>query len=309
MIKGSSSSSGWVPGRPRRHSVACISPAGLHRMAYQEWGDPSNPNVVICVHGLTRVGDDFATLAQALESDFRVVCPDVVGRGRSDWLKNPMLYGVPQYASDMVTLLARLNVQRARWVGTSMGGLVGMTLAALEGSPITHLVLNDVGAVLSGKALSRIASYVGVSTEFAGREQAHAALRAIFSGFGPHSDAQWKTLLDAMLVPIDDAGRVRLHYDPAIAVPFQQTYAQAGAAGAPPADLDLWPIYEAIRCPTLILRGVQSDLLTSAVMAEMCGRGPHAKAVEFSGIGHAPTLMHEDQIRVVTEFLRTESSH
>lgn len=281
-------------------------------MAYQEWGDPDNPNVVVCVHGLTRISDDFAWLARALESDFRVVCPDVVGRGRSSWLKNPMLYGVPQYTSDMVTLLARLDVQQVRWVGTSMGGLIGMSLAALEGSPITHLVLNDVGAKLSGAALARIASYVGVATEFHDRLQAHAALRNIFAGFGPHSDAQWAELLDSVLVPVadpqGDSQRVRLHYDPAIAVPFRQTYAQAQAAGTAPADLDLWPLYDAIRCPTLILRGAQSDLLTSAVMNEMCHRGPRARAVEFHGIGHAPTLMHDDQIKAVTDFLRTETA-
>lgn len=298
MIKGS----GLSAGQSRQGSVNCISPAGLHRMAYQEWGDPENTDVVVCVHGLTRVGDDFQDLARALSDRFRVVCPDVVGRGRSSWLKNPMLYAVPQYASDMVTLIARLNVDRVKWVGTSMGGLIGMSLAALDQSPVERLVLNDVGAVLSGAALGRIAAYVGLKTEFDSRQQAHAFLREVFAGFGPHSDAQWKKLLDPGLVDLAD-GRVRLHYDPAIAEPFRQTYGAQALQGNAPQDLSLWPIYDPIRCPTLLLRGAESDLLTHDVMQEMAQRGPRPKLVEFPGIGHAPTLMDEEQIKIVREFL------
>ncbi len=298
MIKGS----GLAADQPRQGSVNCISPAGLHRMAYQEWGDPDNTDVVVCVHGLTRVSDDFQDLARVLSDRFRVVCPDVVGRGRSSWLKNPMLYAVPQYVSDMVTLIARLNVDRVKWVGTSMGGLIGMSLAALEQSPIERLVLNDVGAVLSGVALGRIAAYVGVNTEFASRQQAHAALRVLFASFGPHSDAQWKKLLDPGLVDLAD-GQVRLHYDPAIAEPFRQTYGAQVLQGKPPPDLSLWPIYDLIRCPTLLLRGAESDLLTHEVMQEMAQRGPRPQVMEFPGIGHAPTLMNEIQINVVRDFL------
>lgn len=298
MIKGS----GIAADQPRQGSVNCISPAGLHRMAYQEWGDPDNTDVVICVHGLTRVSDDFQVLARALADRFRVVCPDVVGRGRSSWLKNPMLYVVPQYASDMVTLIARLNVDRVKWVGTSMGGLIGMSLAALDQSPIERLVLNDVGAVLNGAALGRIAKYVGLKTEFASRLQAHDFLREIFTGFGPMTDAQWKQLLDPGLVDFAD-GRVRMHYDPAIAEPFRQTYSPQALQGKEPQDLSLWPMYDPIRCPTLLLRGVESDLLTHAVTQEMLGRGPRPQLVEFPGIGHAPTLMDDQQIKIVRNFL------
>ena len=298
MIKGS----GLAADQPRQGSVNCLSPAGLHRMAYQEWGDPDNTDVVVCVHGLTRVSDDFQDLARALSDRFRVVCPDVVGRGRSSWLKNPMLYAVPQYASDMVTLIARLNVDRVKWVGTSMGGLIGMSLAAFEQSPIERLVLNDVGAVLSGAALGRIAAYVGVNTEFASRQQAHASLRKLFESFGPHSDAQWAKLLDPGLVDLAD-GQVRLHYDPAIAEPFRQTSGAQALHGKPPPDLSLWPIYDLIRCPTLLLRGAESDLLSHQVMQEMAQRGPRPQVVEFPGIGHAPTLMKDDQIKTVRDFL------
>lgn len=298
MIKGSAQTAD----QPRRGSVTCISTAGLHRMAYQEWGDPQNTDVVICVHGLTRISEDFQDLARGISDRFRVVCPDVVGRGRSSWLRNPMLYGVPQYVSDMVTLIARLNVDQVKWVGTSMGGLIGMSLAALEHTPVERLVLNDVGAVLGGAALGRIATYVGLKTEFDSYDQAYGTCRAIFSGFGPHSESQWKQLIDSVLVDLPD-GRVRVHYDPAIAEPFRQAYGAQTAAGKPPDDLNLWPIYDAVRCPTLLMRGAESDLLTREIAHQMSARGPAAQLVELPGVGHAPTLMHDDQISVVRNFL------
>ena len=308
MIKGSEDApAGTVAAvQPRQHSVVCASTSGLHRMAYREWGDPENPRVVICVHGLTRRSDDFNWLARALAADYRVVCPDVVGRGRSDWLRDPMLYGIPQYTSDMVTLIARLNVPTVRWVGTSMGGLIGMSLAALPDTPVQQQVLNDVGAVLGGEALARIAAYVGVETEFPNRAVAHAMLRRIFSGFGEHSPEDWEALCDCMLVSDPSTGRLRLHYDPQIAAPFRSAYGSAASSGAsaltPPADIDLWSIYDAISCPTLVIRGVQSDLLPESVMQEMTRRGPKASAVQFAGVGHAPTLIQHDQITAVRDF-------
>ncbi len=288
---------------PRVSSVLCASPSGLHRVAYQEWGDPENPRVVVCVHGLTRLSDDFHELAAALKDDYRVVAPDIVGRGRSGWLKDPMAYGVPQYVSDMVTLLARLNVSKVDWIGTSMGGLIGMSLAALEHSPIRRLVLNDVGAKLSGDALGRIAAYVGQKTEYANRALAHAQLRILYQGFGPHSDVQWERLIDAGLVSLPDSDRVRVHYDPAIGAPFREHYGKAMAAGEPPADLELWHLYDRVACPTMVIRGAESDLLTTDIFSEMSRRGPRASLVEFAGVGHAPTLMHTDQIAAIQAFL------
>jgi pimeloyl-ACP methyl ester carboxylesterase len=298
-----------VSALPRVSTVLCASPVGLHRVAYQEWGDPDNPRVVVCVHGLTRLGDDFLDLALALKKDFRVVAPDIVGRGRSSWLKDPMLYGLPQYVSDMVSLIARLNVAQVDWVGTSMGGLIGMTLAALDQSPIRRLVLNDVGASLSGEALGRISSYVGQHIEFESRQAAHQQCRKLYSGFGPHSDQQWSRLMDAGLLPVPNTDRVRVHYDPAIAAPFRHAYgtqgtqSTQGADNAPPADLSLWHVYDAIRAPTMVIRGALSDLLTADVLAEMGRRGPKAKTIEIAGVGHAPTLMQDDQIALVMEFL------
>lgn len=280
-------------------------------MAYQEWGDPQNPDVVVCVHGLTRTSEDFLVIAQALSGQYRVIAPDVVGRGRSGRLKDPMHYGVPQYASDMVALIARLNVPKVKWIGTSMGGLIGMALAAMQHSPIERLVLNDVGAVLSGQALQRIAQYVGEAIEFENREQAHGVLKKIYAGFGPHSDDQWSALLDSVLLPVEGSSKLRLHYDPGIAAPFKSTYLAASAApdAAPSVDqsavpdLQLWPLYDAITCPTLLIRGRESDLVSLEVFEEMQRRGPKAKGLQFAGVGHAPTLMHADQITPIQEFL------
>lgn len=288
---------------PRLLSVGCISPAGLHRMAYQEWGDPDNPHVVICVHGLTRVSSDFGVLAESLRHQRRVICPDVVGRGRSSWLKNPLSYGVPQYVSDMITLIARARVAKVQWVGTSMGGLIGMTLASLPDSPVSRLVLNDVGAALNGQALARIGTYVGFNMEFKSRAEAHVQLRKIFAGFGEHSEAEWEHLLDTVIVH-DQANQCwRVHYDPAIAAPFRAAVVNPPSVDQPPPDLELWATYDAIRCPTLVLRGKESDLLSAQTVREMATRGPKATFVEFERVGHAPTLMHTDQINAVTNFL------
>jgi pimeloyl-ACP methyl ester carboxylesterase len=302
------SASSELSARSRWSQLMCISPSGLHRMAYQEWGDSQNPNVVVCVHGLTRTSEDFLALAQALRNDYRVIAPDVVGRGRSGRLKDPMHYGVPQYVSDMVALIARLNVTKVKWIGTSMGGLIGMALAPLQDSPIERLVLNDVGAVLSGQALQRIGQYVGEVIEFESREQAHAVLRRIYAGFGPHSDDQWARLLDSVLLPIEGSSKLKLHYDPGIAAPFKAAYvtSQSGQSqGQNTAqDLDLWTLYDAIACPTLLIRGKESDLVPSEVFEEMQRRGPRAKGLEVTGVGHAPTLMNAEQIAPIMEFLR-----
>jgi pimeloyl-ACP methyl ester carboxylesterase len=274
--------------------VQCASPRGLHRMAYLEWGDPRNRDVLVCVHGLTRSSRDFDELARTLCSQFRVVCPDVAGRGDSERLADARLYGVPQYVSDMVTLIARLDVEAVRWVGTSLGGLIGMALAAQAHSPVARLVLNEAGPVVSRASLERIAGYVGTKMHFQSLEEAEAYIRDISAPFGPHSDAQWRFLTETWLRPNDD-GTWRAHYDPAIADTFRATL--------PDKDLELWPAYDAIRCPTLVLRGEHSDLLSRATTAQMSARGPKARVVEIPGVGHAPTLMHPDQIALVRDFL------
>ena len=286
----------------RQQSVRCLSAAGFHRMSFVEWGDPANPRVVICVHDLTRCARDFDDLALALSADYRVVCPDVVGRGTSDWLSDKALYGVPQYCADMTCLLAQVEgraaIETLHWVGTSMGGLIGMAMAAQRGTPIQRLVLNDVGPVVTAASIQRIGEYVGKAPSFESVAQAEAFVRAVSASFGPHSDEQWRHLT-AHVVRTRDDGRVKFRYDPGIA----QTFAQTAAAMAGK-DIEMWPIFDAIACPTLVLRGADSDLLTRETVAAMTARGPRAEVAEIAGVGHAPTLMHAGQIGIVRDFLR-----
>jgi pimeloyl-ACP methyl ester carboxylesterase len=288
---------------PRLHHVQCLDTRGLHRMAYWEWGDAANPKVLVCVHGLSRQGRDFDTLARALCAEYRVVCPDVVGRGRSDRLVDPAGYQIPAYVADMVALLARLDAATVHWVGTSMGGLIGMGLASLAGSPIERLVLNDVGPTIRPEAIARIGSYLGLPMRWKTVEAAADYLQSISAGFGPHSREAWLALSRPMLVEAtDDAGApdgFKLHYDPAIAVPFRSVTPEIAAF----AEAMLWRGFEAITCPTLLLRGADSDLLSTETARAMTERGPKARLVEFAGVGHAPTLLADDQVDAVRSFL------
>ena len=290
-----------INAEPRLHHVQCLAPEGLHRMAYWEWGDAANPKVLVCVHGLSRQGRDFDTFAQAMCGEYRVVCPDVVGRGQSDWLKNPASYAIPAYVADMVTLLARLNADEVHWVGTSMGGLIGLGLAALAESPIRRLVLNDVGPAIEYAALARIGTYLGAPAHWKTQEEAADALRAISLGFGPHTREEWLALTRPQLKA--DGDGFKPHYDPAIAVPFRAVTPELAAAG----EAMLWAAYDGLKCPTLVLRGAESDLLARATAEAMSLRGPRARLHEIAGVGHAPTLVHADQIAVVRDFLLAAS--
>jgi pimeloyl-ACP methyl ester carboxylesterase len=251
-------------------------------MAYWEWGDAANPRVLVCVHGLARQGRDFDTLARDLSSDYRVVCPDVVGRGQSDRLVDPMGYAIPAYVADMVTLVARLGVAQVDWVGTSMGGLIGLGLAALQ----------------------RIGTYLGVPVFWRTVEEAAQALWAISQGFGPHTPEQWLALTRPQLVPAEQDGVAgfKLHYDPAIAVPVRATTPEMAAAG----QAMLWHMYDSLQCRTLLLRGGESDLLSAGTAQAMTVRGPRAQLHTFAGVGHAPTLVQADQRAVVRRFLLQE---
>lgn len=277
---------------PRLNHVLVGRDSGVYAMAYREWGDPANPEVVICAHGLTRNGRDFAYLADELARDFRVVAPDVVGRGDSESLRDPMGYQIPLYVQDMLVLIARLNVPQVAWLGTSMGGLIGLLLAAMPGTPIKRLLLNDVGPTLPAVALARIGDYLGSTPPLPNRQTAEAYIRAISAPFGPHSDAQWSYLTEVMLRPDGDGWR--LNYDPKIALPFKA----AASAG----DVDLWPYYDQIRCPVLLTRGELSDLLRAETALSMTERGPKASLTTFAGVGHAPTFLVADQIATATAF-------
>ncbi|GAB4368330.1 MAG: alpha/beta hydrolase [Kiloniellaceae bacterium] len=270
---------------PRSDAVACLSRTGFHRMAYREWpADDAVP--VVCLHGLARNAHDFDSLAAALAGDGRrVVAADVVGRGASSWLRDPLDYGYPQYLADTASLIARLGSARVDIVGTSMGGLIGMMLAAQPDSPVRRLVMNDVGPFIPKAALARILGYVGKDPLFADFAAAEAYFRRTYSGFGALSDAQWRHLTETSLRRDGDGWR--LHYDPRIAEPLRK---------AELADVDLWALWDAVACPVLVLRGAESDLLLAPTAAEMRRRGPRAEVIEVPGCGHAPALLDAAQI-------------
>ena len=317
---------------PTLNYVACQDAQGGHRMAYWQWGDPAAGHVIVCAHGLSRQGRDFDVLAQALCAraektghSARVVCPDVVGRGKSEWLKDPMGYQIPNYAGDMLALLAGLKPATLDWVGTSMGGLIGMVVCAQLGLAaageasngavgdasgvrvpklvprlVRKLVLNDVGPAIQWEAIQRIGLYLGNAPRFASLAQAAQAMWIISTGFGPHTPAEWLELSRHMVRPADDAqGGVALHYDPAIAVPFRTVTQESAAQG----EAALWALYDGITAQTLLLRGAQSDLLSPQTALAMTQRGPKARLVAFDGVGHAPTLIALDQVETVCDFI------
>ena len=278
---------------PRALELRGLSPHGFHRVAYYEWGDPANMNVVVCVHGVGRNGRDFDVLGEALAPTHRVLAVDMPGRGKSDWLPDPNDYVFPTYLTTLTALIARSGAETVSWVGTSMGGLLGFVAASMPKSPVARLVANDVGPVIEPAALARIAEYFGADPTFATYEELDRYVRQISAPFGPLTEAQWAHVVGHNVRQRAD-GRWGLAYDPGIAVPFRQQ-------PAPPA---LWPVFDAIRCPTLVLRGAQSDLLSAATAAEMSQRGPKPRVVEFAGVGHAPMLLAADQVDVVVAFLR-----
>ncbi|HEX9391285.1 MAG TPA: alpha/beta hydrolase [Usitatibacteraceae bacterium] len=278
--------------------VSCLSSSGFHRLHYTEWGDPANPQVLVCAHGLTRCGRDFDTLARALSGHYRVICPDVVGRGESDWLANKSNYTYPQYLNDMATLLAAVRVQSGvdgvdgvHWLGTSMGGIIGMLLAAQPHTPVTRLVVNDVGSFIPKASLERIAMYVGKSPPFPSVEAAVDAVRAT-SPFGPLSDTEWR-VLTLPLIRQNEEGSWDFRYDPGVGEAFRS---------GPITDVDLLPFWNAINCPVLVTRGAESDLLLRPTFEAMCNKA-NVRGVEFPGVGHAPMFQHADQIDAVTAFL------
>lgn len=279
-------------------TVQCLSPAGLHKMAYKEWGDPRNPKVLVCVHGIARVSDDFDNMARAMCQEYRIVCPDVVGRGRSDWLRDKQHYQVTQYVADMVTLLARVDARTVHWFGTSMGGLIGMGLASLKDSPVSKLVLNDVGPALNPVALRRIGEYIGQDVHFATFEEGEHYIRDISKPFGPHTNEEWRKLASDVLRQDKDGKWIR-HYDPSLSVSLKAATPESTRG----AEAMLWMAYDAISCPTLLVRGAESDLVTPELAQAMTERGPKAKVVELPGVGHAPTFVHADQIDIVRDFL------
>lgn len=283
---------------PSLRSLPVLTASGFATLSYAEWGPARGP-VVLCIHGLTRNARDFDPLAAALADDgYRVVCPDMPGRGASSWLANAAEYGYPTYLAATAALIARLDVEHVQVIGTSMGGLIGMMLAAQPGAPVERLVINDVGPFIPKAALERIATYLGADPLFPTVAALEAALRVVHAPFGALSDAQWRHLAVHGARAVE--GGYRLHYDPRIADVFKT---------GPLNDVDLWPVWERITVPALVIRGAESDVLSAETAAEMGMRGPagaagQVRVTEIAGCGHAPALMAESQIDLVRQFLR-----
>jgi pimeloyl-ACP methyl ester carboxylesterase len=281
-----------------RHKLFGLSPCGFHTISYQLWQTEENDQNrhIICVHGLTRNSHDFDKLAAHLSEKYTLACPDIVGRGQSSWLPVYDHYDYPQYLADMNALYARLNVKSIDWIGTSMGGLIGMMFAAMPNSPIQRLVINDVGPILKRAALERIGNYTGVAPPFESEAEAESYLRKIHAPFHPMTDQDWQEMTARGLIKGED-GKLRLNYDPKIG-----TALRTSLTGT---DVNLWQVYDAIKCPTLVIRGANSDLLDKPTATEMTKRGPKASLVEIEGAGHAPSLLSIDQIEMIENWLET----
>ena len=279
---------------PRTRHFRGLTAHGFHRVVYYEWGAPDNGNVVVCVHGIGRNGRDFDVLGEALAPTHRVLAVDMPGRGASEWLRDPLDYVTPVYLGTLTALIAAGGAETVAWVGTSMGALLGIIAAAQPGTPVARLVVNDAGPVIEPAALARIAQYFGADPKFATYAELDAYVRAISAPFGPLTDAQWDHVVRTNARQRPD-GTWGVGYDPAIAVPFR----------AQPAGANLWPLWDAIRCPTLVLRGERSDLLSRETAQAMSERGPRPRVAEIAGVGHAPTLLPCDQVDIVVECLRS----
>jgi pimeloyl-ACP methyl ester carboxylesterase len=268
-------------------------PAAGFELHVTEWGDPAKPALVMW-HGLARTGRDFDEAAEALSDSYFVLCPDTLGRGLSSWAKDPEVdYSYRVFGDTALAMLDHYRLDKVRWVGTSMGGLIGVTLAGgrLKGR-ITHLVVNDVGPDIPAAGIGRIASYVGNPPVYDTVGELGAWLRANYAPFGDNTPSFWERMTDTSCRRTDD-GRVTVHYDPRIVM--QLTYHKA--------DLDVWDAYDAVTAKTLLLRGERSDVLSKSVADEMTRRGPKPVLHELSGYGHAPTLASEREIGLLREFL------
>jgi pimeloyl-ACP methyl ester carboxylesterase len=281
-----------------------LGPGGFSKVAYVEWGPPDAEQVVVCVHGLTRTGRDFDFLARRLAArGIRVIAPDLPGRGRSEWLENPAGYHTPTYLAAMSAVIARSGAAQVDWVGTSLGGHVGMEMAALPGNPIRRLLLNDFGARVAGAALTRIAGYLRIKQRFQSVEDLEKHLRDIHETFGSLTDAHWRHIAAHSAVKTEE-GDYRQHFDPAIGRNFSWPLM---------VDIALWNVWEKVECPVLILRGEDSDLLHASTVREMQKRGAAARqklvrAIEVRGSGHAPALMTDSQIGLIEEFLGNDKA-
>lgn len=290
---------------PRELSFSAPSlrhPEQFHRTTVYEWGDTDNPDILVCVHGLTRNGRDFDFLAERLSDTYRILSPDIVGRGKSERLQDPMDYTYPQYMADLLVMLQALDVPACNWVGTSMGGILGMMIATFHPDKIQRLILNDIGAVVAKQGLDRIASYAGITMDFPDRQTAEEALRRIFTPFGVNGDAQWAHLFEYTLKQ-NAQGGFSFTYDPDITAPFKaetKNYQEVKA-------VELWPLWKGIHCPVLVIRGAESDILLRETVEEMRKLHPQTTVTEIAGVGHAPTLFEPEQIDIIQNWFKATS--
>jgi len=283
---------------PHLGEFMALGPHGFTQMGYTAWGPEDAERTVVCVHGLTRNSRDFDFLAQRFAAlGMRVVAPDLPGRGRSASVAQAEDYGTPLYLAVMGALIAHLGVSEIDWIGTSLGGHIGMELAARPGTPIRRLVLNDFGARVPVAALQRISNYLRDTRRFRTLAEVETYLREIYAPFGPLSDAQWRHVAEHSV--IEESGQLRLNYDPRIVTQFSRPMYL---------DVALWRVWEHVECPVLILRGQNSDLLLPETVADMKRRGFAAKqgrveSIEIPDCGHAPALMADEQVRLIENFL------
>jgi len=287
---------------PTLHYLTFTDPSELARprhMAYWEWGDPANPKVAVCAHGLSRNGRDFDSLARVLSAHYRVICPDMAGRGKSSWLSNKSDYTYTLYMADVLALFSQLALKDVTWIGTSMGGIIGMMLAAMHQKHIKAMVLNDVGSIVSAEGLRRILGYVGLGGLFNDREAAMAYLKSVLLPFAITREDQWEQMFDISFVALP-GGRYAIAYDPEINQPFRDAVSKSGEI----ADVDLTPVWNEVKCPVLLLRGEHSDILPRPAAEAMAQRPEPVKFIEIKGVGHAPALLDESQIGIIVDWAK-----
>jgi pimeloyl-ACP methyl ester carboxylesterase len=277
-----------------------LSKMGFHKIAYVEWGPADAESVVVCVHGLTRQGRDFDYLAVELASmGRRVICPDLVGRGRSGRLQDPADYNLLQYCADMNALIAHTGAASIDWVGTSLGGLIGMVLAGLPGHPMRRLVINDIGPTVSPEGLARIGRYMAQMPEhFATMSDAESYLRDVLAPFGALADEHWHHLTRHSVRWNQGEQCYENLCDPMIA----QAFRKPGYIG-----INLWDYWDRIDVPILVVRGMKSDLLQGYAAREMARHNPRTELYDVPECGHAPTLMPRQQVDAVASFLSLQS--
>lgn len=295
----------------KKDYILGLSEEGFHRIAYTEWGNP-NPDKapLLCVHGLTRNGRDFDALAHYFSNKaYHVFCPDIVGRGDSDWFSNPLHYTYEQYVADMTNMIARMNAREVNWLGTSMGGLIGMVLASLPKTPIRRLILNDVGPQIPLKAITRLAKYAGKDPDFVSMEAAKQYLKTIYADFGELTDEEWQHLTETSVKEITKTRYVtKLDHGVKIA-PAKSKLAWRSLLHPHKAlegilfDIEMWHIWRKVSCPVLVIHGKKSDILTTNTINKMKEIHANVTVIQIDDAGHAPALLHPSQHEMIYQWL------